>query len=136
MKIRILLAGLGLFALVSGALKSRPRVSERLGGLGVGPFEALMGFVLVMSQAPGLANEGLRIGLGWATLATMVVSNVQAMFKSRSVARGRRDSEGHRLYAQIKFKDAMAKAESDAENVGLPGTEPGTQPEGETTPPP
>lgn len=115
MKIRILLAALGLFALLSGALKSRARVSERMGGVGLAPAEALLGLVLLMSQAPGLADEGVRVGLGWATLALMVVSNVHAVFRARRMASGRQDSEGHRLYTQIKFQEAMARAESGVE---------------------
>ena len=112
MKIRILLAALGIFALLSGALKSRAHVSERMGGVGLGVLEAVLGFVLVMSQIPGMAAEGARITLGWATLLLMGVSNIHAMFRAGGVARRRQDSEGHRLYTQIKFQEALAKADS------------------------
>ena len=112
MKIQILLAALGLFALLSGALKSRARVSERLGGIGLGGVEAVMGFVLVISQAPGIANEDLRVALGWGTLGLMAVSNLHAVLRARGAAKGRRDSEGHRLYTQIKFQAAHSRADS------------------------
>lgn len=96
----------------SGWVKNRASVRERMGGAGLGILEGVLGFVLLISQGPGMANESLRISLGWATLALMVVSNLHAVLRARKHANRRRDSEGHRLYTQIKFQDALARDES------------------------
>jgi hypothetical protein len=113
-KLRILLAVFGLFALGSGLMKSRARVRERMGGAGLGVIEGFLGFVLLISQGPNMANEGLRTALAWTTLGVMAVSNAYAVLRARNFAEERRDSEGHRLYTQIKFQQALEMAEADA----------------------
>jgi hypothetical protein len=114
MKLRILLAGLGLFALLSGWMKSRARVSERMGGNGLGVLEAGLGFLLVISQTSGAPSDGVRTGMGWATVAVMIASNAFALLRARQYAQGRRDSEGHRLYTRVKFEEALEKTEVDS----------------------
>ncbi len=111
MKLRILFAALGMFALVSGWVKCRARVRERMGGSGLGVVEGVLGLVLLLSQAPGLANEGLRVGLAWATFGVMIASNAYAVVRATRYSRGLGDSEGHRLYTKIKFEEALENAQ-------------------------
>jgi hypothetical protein len=124
MKLRILFAALGLFALVSGWMKTRTRARERLGGSGLGLVEAVLGFALVISQGMNVSAEGTRTAMGWATVVAMIASNVYAISRARRYARGRRASEGHRLYTQIKFRETLGKhgaVEVDPASRG-PGT--------------
>ena len=114
MKLRILLAALGFFAIGSGLLKSRARVRDRMGGAGLGVVEGVLGGLLLIAQAPGVADEGVRVALGWATMGIMVASNVYALLRARRYSRRLEDSEGHRLYTQIKFQQVLEKAQFKA----------------------
>ena len=110
MELNVLLGLLGVFAMVSGWLKSRARVREYMGGAGLGVIELLAGFVLLIVQGPNMAEQGTRILVGWATGGIMVFSNLYAVVRARSVTRRRVDSEGRRLYTQVKYEQALKAA--------------------------
>ena len=107
MAVRVILALVGVFAMVSGWLKSRERVRTTLGGVGLGQVEALIGVVLFLAQVSVKGGESGRMALGWVTLGAVAASNMHAILRARRVTREREASQGHRLYTQIKFQQAV-----------------------------
>ena len=114
MKLRLLLAALGLFAVGSGSMKNRARVRDSLGGGGFGVTESLFGVVLLLSQGLNVASDGVQIALGWMTIGVIVVSNIRAVLGARNYFSRRLASEGHRLYTQIKFQEAPEDTQGGA----------------------
>jgi len=109
-ELNIILAVLGLFAMISGGLKSRERLRQYLGGPGLGWLELLIGFLLLIAQGPGMAGAGVRISLGWLTGGVMLISNLYTLLRARSITNRRIESEGRRLYTQVKFQQALEEA--------------------------
>lgn len=108
MTVRVFLGILALFTLLSGWMKSRARIRTVMGGSGgLGVVELLAGIALLVSQAPGVASDGTRTSLAWATAGVLVVSNLFSLLKARRVRRVREDSEGVRLYAKIKSREII-----------------------------
>lgn len=106
LQLRIPLFLLGAVAILSGGLKTRARVRAYQGGLGLALLEVLAGVALVGSTAPGVATDGTMIVLAKVTGVIIVISSVAQALKAHKLSKAREESEGGRLYSQIKYSES------------------------------
>ncbi len=100
----LLLFLVGLLALVSGALKLRPRMRDALGTPPLAVAEVVAGALVVVGSAAGLSRTPVA---PWVVAATLLLVVAAVVAQARRAGRWRRSremSEAERLQSYVEFR--------------------------------